>query len=216
MRNFVTYEWLTVFCIFGLALVAIAKSLFSLRFNDFLLVIGNSKYLKIYSRDQKFIDSFDSLLFANMVIATSMFIYFVYQAFVGPLDFEIIWFLKLLFATSTIFLIKILIERLIGSLFSVDGLVDSYLFQKTTYKNFSGIVLMGFNILLLYGIKSTKVIIISILILICLINTIGFITSFKNHQKLLISHFFYFLLYLCALEIGPYILLYKVIKEYNA
>jgi hypothetical protein len=62
---------------------------------------------------------------------------------------------------------------------------------------------------------SVNIVIISALLLVCLINLIGFLTSFKNYQKLINPNFFYFLLYLCALEIGPYVLLYKVIREYN-
>ena len=39
----------------------------------------------------------------------------------------------------------------------------------------------------------------------------GLFTSFKAHQSLIKYNFFYFILYLCALEIAPYIILYKVI-----
>lgn len=216
MRNFITYEWLTVFCLLGLVFVTAAKYMFSTRFNDFIQVVGNSKYLKIYTREQKFIDTFDGLMFINLVIALSTFIYILYNTLIAPTPFEIISFLKILMAVSTIFLIKILIERLIGSLFNIDSLIDSYLFQKTTYKNFAGLILIVANFLLLYGLKPTKIIIISIIAIIFIINIIGFITSFKNHQKLISINFFYFLLYLCALEIGPYVVLYKVIKEYNA
>ncbi|MDC1470085.1 DUF4271 domain-containing protein [Flavobacteriaceae bacterium] len=32
----------------------------------------------------------------------------------------------------------------------------------------------------------------------------------KFYQKLLMDNFFYFILYLCTLEIGPYILMWKL------
>ncbi len=63
MRNIITHEWFTIFTIIGLFAIVIAKFVNTLRFNDFLYVIGNSKYLKIYTKDQKFIDQFDSFLF---------------------------------------------------------------------------------------------------------------------------------------------------------
>ena len=125
--------------------IVIAKFSYSLRFNDFLYVIGNSKYLKIYAKDQKFIDQFDSFLFINLVLSFSIFTYFAYSAFVAPLDFEITVFLKLLFAVSTLIIIKTLLERLIGSLFEIDSLIDHYLFQKTTFKNYSGFVFLVAN-----------------------------------------------------------------------
>ena len=216
MRNFITYEWFTIFSVIGLFAIVAAKFLNTLRFNDFLYVIGNSKYLKIYTKDQKFIDQFDSFLFVNLALSFSIFIYFAYSTFISPISFELTSFLKLLFAVSTIIVIKTLLERLIGSLFEIDSLIDDYLFQKTTFKNYSGIVFLIANLFLLYTNVYMEVIIISAFSLVCLINLIGFLTSFKTYQRLINPNFFYFLLYLCALEIGPYVLLYKVITEYNA
>ncbi|BAO75902.1 DUF4271 domain-containing protein [Winogradskyella sp. PG-2] len=216
MRNLITHEWFTIFTIIGLLAIVAAKFLNTMRFNDFLYVIGNSKYLKIYTKDQKFVDQFDSFLFINLALSSSIFIYYSYTTFVSPLTFELTIFLKLLFAISTIIIIKVLLERLIGSLFEIDSLIDNYLFQKTTFKNYSGIIFLIANLLLLYTSTNANVVIIATFILICLINLIGFLTSFKNYQKIINPNFFYFLLYLCALEIGPYVLLYKVIREYNA
>lgn len=215
MRNFITYEWFTIFMLIGLFSIAAAKYINTLRFNDFLYVVSNSKYLKIYTKDQKFIDLFDSFLFVNLTISLSIFSYFVYSRLISPLDFELITFLKLLFSVSAILIIKTLIERLIGSLFAIDSLIDNYLFQKTTFKNYSGMVFLIANLFLLYTNLSASIVFTSAVSIVGLINLIGFLTSFKNHQKLINPNFFYFLLYLCALEIAPYVLLYKVIREYN-
>jgi len=216
MRNYITHEWFTIFTIIGLFAIVVAKYINTLRFNDFLYVLGNSKYLKIYAKDQKFIDQFDSFLFVNLSLSLSIFIYFAYSTFVSPISFELVLFLKLLFAVSTIIVIKTLLERLVGSLFEMDNLIDHYLFQKTTFKNFSGIVFLIANLFLLYTNIKLDIIIISALSIVTIINLIGFLSSFISYQKLIHPNFFYFLLYLCALEIGPYVLLYKVITEYNA
>src|SRR6056297_946218 len=119
MRNYITNEWFTLFTVFSLFTIVAAKYVNSIRFNDFIAVIGNSKYLKLYTRDQKFIDQFDSLLFINLVLSSSIFIYFSYTTFITTVSFELIPFLKLLFAVSTIIIVKTLIERLIGSLFEI-------------------------------------------------------------------------------------------------
>ena len=216
MRNFITYEWFTIFTVVGLTAIVGAKFINTIRFNDFLYVIGNSKYLKIYSKDQKFVDKFDSFLFVNLALSLSIFSYFAYVTFITPVPFELISFLKLLFAISTIIIIKTLLERLIGSLFEIDSLIDHYLFQKTTFKNYSGLIFLVANLLLIYTQIRLDIIVISAFSIVCLINLIGFFASFKSYQKMLNPNFFYFLLYLCALEIAPYILLYKVITEYNA
>ncbi len=215
LREVISNEWLTIFIVIGILFMTLSKVLFSRRFTDFLTVIGNSKYLKIYAKEQKFIDSFDSLMFVNLIISVSIFSFIAFNSIIEPMDFDIIIFLKILFAFASIILIKVLIERLIGSLFDIDKLIDSYLFQKTSYKNYSGFVLLPINILLLFTLTPSKIVIYAIFILIILINLIGFITSFKTYQKQVLGNLFYFILYLCALEIGPYVILFKVIKGYN-
>jgi hypothetical protein len=216
LREVVSNEWFTIFIVLGLVLVTLSKFLFENRFKDFLLVIGNSKYLKIYSRDQKFIDGFDTLMFLNLLISVSIFSFIAYSELVLPSEFDLTLFVKVLFAIGALILIKVLLERLLASLFEIDELIDAYLFQKTSYLNYSGFVLLPINILLTYSITPSKPLIYTVISLVLLINLIGFITSFKKHQKLIFDNLFYFILYLCALEIGPYLILYKLITDYNA
>jgi len=61
-------------------------------------------------------------------------------------------------------------------------------------------------------VQPSKAIIYTAIVLLLIINLIGFITSFKMHQKLILNNLFYFILYLCALEIAPYIILYEFIS----
>jgi hypothetical protein len=216
LRDVISNDWFTIFLVLGLGLITVSKFLFAHRFKDFLVVIGNSKYLKIYAREQKFIDGFDALLFFNGILSISIFAFLSYSVLVNPSEFDINEFFKLIFGIGVLFLMKVLLERLIASLFNIDELIDSYLFQKTTFKNYSGFILLPTNCLLIYTLEPTRNLIYVIIGLIILVNLIGFITSFKNHQKLLINNIFYFILYLCALEIGPYLILYKLIKDFNA
>ncbi|WP_411767227.1 DUF4271 domain-containing protein [Winogradskyella sp. A3E31] len=216
MREFITYEWFTLCFVVSIIIITLTKYIYATRFNDFLFVVGNSKYLKIYSKDLKFIDLFDGLLFINLVFGLAIFSHIASNVLFQPVEFILGDFLKLCLAISVILLVKTLLERLIGSIFDIDAIMDTYLFQKTTYKNFTGVLLLIFNLVLLYGITPSNFIIYALIGVIIIINGIGFMTSFKNHQNLLYRNFFYFLLYLCALEIGPYVILYKVITEYNS
>ena len=210
LREVISNEWFTILIVLSLCILAFAKYAFSNRFNDYLWVIGNSKYLKIYAREQKFIDQFDSLLFVNLVISLSIFTFLGYNTLFESLYFDLATFIKLFVGIGAIILIKILLERLIGSLFDIDELIDSYIFQKTNYKNYIGLVLLPINTILIFSIKPTATIIYIVLGVIILINLIGFLTSFKTHQKTILNNLFYFILYLCALEIAPYIILYKL------
>jgi len=202
-----------ILLLISIVFIAVAKLFFEKRFNHFSTVLINSSYLKVFSRDQKFFDLFDGLLFLNLIFSISIFSFISYNSLISPEDTSDLYIFNLIIGVGIFILIKVLIERLIGSLFTVDNLIDKYLFQKTSYKNFLGLVLTPINIILLFSITPNRTVIICVIILLIIINCIGLLTSFKSNLNLIKREFFYFILYLCALEIGPYLILYKVFLE---
>ncbi|WP_248724887.1 DUF4271 domain-containing protein [Seonamhaeicola sp. ML3] len=210
LREIVSNEIFTALLVVGLIIVALAKLKDPKRFNDFISVPGNSKYLKIYSRDQKFLDNFDALLFGNLVITLSLFSYTLFEYTTGQDTFLPNTLIKFGIGIATFFLIKVLLERLIASLFEMEKLVSDYLFQKISYKNYLGILLLPINCFILYSFELTLPLIYVMIIILLTVNIIGLITSFKTYQSLIKQYFFYFILYLCALEIAPYVIIYKV------
>ncbi len=214
LRDVTSNELYTILIVIGLTFIAIAKVSSPKRFSDFTMVLGNFTYLKIYTREQKFFDRFDALLFINLIVSVAIFGLIVFQLLVEPISVSLNLISKLVFGIGVFILIKVLIERLIGSLFDIDYLIDHYIFQKISYRNFLGIVLLPINALLIFSITPTPTIIYAIFILLFTISMIGLITSFKTYQSLIKNNLFYFILYLCALEIAPYVILYKVFNAY--
>ena len=211
LRDVTSNELFTILIGIGIVFIALAKLLHPKRFNDFVFILGDFKYLKIYAREQKFLDGFDGLLFVNLIISSSIFILIIYQLILGEIDVSISLVFNLVVGIGIFVLIKVLIERLIGSLFEIDVLIDQYLFQKISYKNFIGVILLPVNALLIYSFTASTKIVFAILFFLFIISVIGLITSFKAHQNLIKKNFFYFILYLCALEIAPYLIIYKAI-----
>jgi hypothetical protein len=203
-------ELFTVLIVASLVIITMAKLVSPKRFYDFVFVFGRTKYLKIYAREQKFFDRFDALLFTNLIVSAGIFVFILYQYLIDATVISINFMFKLTFGIGAFFLIKVLVERLVGSLFEIDKLIDEYLFQKITYKNYLGLLLLPINALLIFTLSPTLVLFYIIGTLLITVNIIGLITSFKTHQSLIKNNLFYFILYLCALEIAPYIILYKV------
>ena len=213
MRNFVTNDWLTGLIFLSLVCVCFARYSNTIRFRLFLEIILSPRYLKIYSKNLRYFNRFDILLFLNLVFSLAIFVYFILFSL---LNFDIFLFLKLLIVITFFIISKLFLEYFISLVFKINKLVGYYIFQKITFKNYSGLFFFIGNLLLVYTTKITNIVIITILSLVFLINCIGFVRFFKSFQKLINPHFFYFLLYLCALEIVPYIILYKVFIDYNA
>lgn len=214
LRNVMFTDWFTVLIVVCLIFIAAAKLLFAKRFKDLFEILGNSNYLKIYLKDQKFINTFDGLLFTNLIISLIIFILIslnVLDNVNHSKNFELYYTLVLII--GSIIIIKVLIDRLIGNLFDIGELMNVYVFQKITFKNYLGLILLPINILLIFVINPSKLIIYIAICLLFIVNLIGFVMSIKNHLKPIKGNFFYFILYLCALEIAPYFILYKVFNS---
>lgn len=210
IRDTISHDFYTIILVLGILIIAIAKLTSPKRFDDFISVLGNSKYIKIYSREQKFLDKFDALLFLNLILSISLFSFIMYQYFTQTKSLSVDLMIKLSFSICVFILIKVLFERLIGSLLEIDTAIDQYLFQKISYKNFLGILLIPINAILIFSFSPTILFFYIAFALLLIVIIIGLITSLKTHQTLIKHNIFYFILYLCTLEIAPFIILYKV------
>ncbi len=210
LREVLFNDLYTTIIVVSLAIIVSAKLLNFNRFTDFLRLFGNSNYLRIYFKDHKFLDPFDIVLFINFCINGSLIGILTYRHFVQNLEIDALLFLKLAGILGAGALLKILLELGIGYLFNIPKLFHSYVFQQISFLNFLGVVLLPLNSLLIFGVPNNHTLLVLILVISGLILLIGLIKSIKTHQKLLINNLFYFILYLCTLEIGPYILLCKL------
>ncbi|MBT8243999.1 MAG: DUF4271 domain-containing protein [Winogradskyella sp.] len=214
LREYFTQDLFTGLILVCLLLLVATRQLFTTRFNDFLSVTYNIKYLKLYARERKEFDFFNILLFANFIISAGIFSFLILKNLITQ-TFEVYSVLPSIVLVFIIILIlKSFLERVVGYYFEFLDLVKIYLLHKNSFKYISGLILVLINILLLFSDLDKKLTIYVSLSLLFLINLSGFIRFLKPYQKEVIHNFFYFLLYLCALEIGPYVILYKVFKDY--
>lgn len=214
LREVTSNELFTILIMLGLTAMTLAKMAYTNRFNDFAAILLNSKYLNIYARDQKFFDWFDALMFINFIISTAIFICTCYNVLFTDLQLDTNIMFKIVFSIGVFLLIKVLFERLLASLFNIDEVIDNYIFQKTSYKNFFGMLLVPVNALLIYSITPSKTILYIVLCFLFLLTILGLSSSLKRYRILIKSNLFYFILYLCTLEIAPYIILYKFVTLY--
>jgi len=210
LREVLFNDLYTTIIVASLAIIVGVKLLNFNRFTDLLRVFGFSNYLRIYFKDHKFLDPFDILLFLNFCINGTLTWILTYTHFAQKLEVDVLLFIKLGGLLGTWVLLKILLELGIGYLFDIPKLFHSFVFQQVSFLNFLGIVLLPLNSLLIFGAPNHHILLVSILVISGVILFTGLLKSVKTYQKLLINNFFYFILYLCTLEIGLYIVLYKL------
>ena len=208
IREIISNDWNTIWLVISLLMITSAKLINPKRFVGLLNVLTNSTYLTINFKDHKFWALFDSILFFNFSIHTILFIdQIAIHNFGSTLKLNNIYYI---IGLTLVLVLKLIIELLVGYVFDLNKLIHSYAFQKVTFKNFLGLLMIPVNGYLIFGVYQSPIIIGLAVTLYLLIFLIGFLISFKRCQKLIFVNFFYFILYICTLEIGPFIFVYHV------
>ena len=209
-------DWATVLFVLSFAIIAVTKSVFENRFADFANLIYSNKYIKVYKDSSNLKSTFTVSLFLVQVISLAFFVQITlsYFGYASKTD----WLLYIQILTLLVFFIlsKYLIEKIIATSFNIEEFMEQFNLQKVNYRTYIGLFILPFNIILFYYDSFSKNIPLLIIAIILIINALTYFISIKNYQKLIFSKLFYFILYLCALEIAPYYFMYYWFTKGNA
>ena len=100
------------------------------------------------------------------------------------------------------FLFKIIFDVIIGGLFSVKKKMRNYIYLKLVFNNSLGILILFFNFFIAYSIFNNHNI--TFITLSILYFIYSYFLIFFSMKKTIYKNWFYFILYLCTLEIIPY------------
>ena len=125
-------------------------------------------------------------------------------AFFKDQNFDFILYCKLFKYIFIFFTSKILFDLIIGKLFSINSIMKSYVWQKLVYCNSLGIVLLLFDFFVAYTIFDKQYLASIFIYLSILYLIFAYFSIFFSMKKVIIKNWFYFILYLCTLEIIPY------------
>ncbi len=207
-------DWITILIFSSLLFLVVAKGLFYNRFLNFIILPFNNKYIFMYNKKEKLINWFHIFFSIFLIINFSLFIFFIWKAFAGSSQqIDVVVFPIILAGLIGFIAIKIILQFSNGFIFGTNRTISEIIFKKSSYLNHSGFIMFLANIVLAYLLKDSKLVIYVALALILLVNGIGWITLLRNHQKFIANNFFYFILYLCALEIAPLIILGSYLKQ---
>lgn len=204
-------DWATVVFILAFALIVVAKSAFESRFSDFVRLIVFDKYLKIYKESGHLMSGFTILLFVVNIISLSFFIQLVLHHLNYGEKLDWVLFVRIFTLLTVFILSKFLLEKIIATIFGIEGLVEGFNLQKVSLRTFIGLLLLPVSVLLFYNDYLINSIILVIIAILLTINMITYIILLQIYQKVIIGNIFYFILYLCAFEIAPYYFIYYLI-----
>ncbi|MGL2987488.1 DUF4271 domain-containing protein [Flavobacterium sp. RSSA_27] len=201
-------DWATALFVLSLILIASTKSVFENRFNDFTKLIYSDKYIKMYRDSSHLMSGFTISLFVVQIISIAFFIqlFLTYQGRASKTDWML--FVQLFTFITYFILAKFLIEKIIATAFKIEDFMEQFNLKKVTYRTYIGLIILPIDFILYYFDAFSKNIFIPIFTIALIINVFTYLLTIKNYQSLILSKLFYFILYLCALEIAPYYFMY--------
>lgn len=205
IRDYILFDGFTIIILLNVIIVTIAKTLNNSKFKQFLFIYLNNSFLKFKSNDNSFLSSFNSLLNVNYIISLSVYISILFSNNLYGFNNN---FKTSIFFTTLVFIVvfiytKYFIEILIGWAFNISKFVVSFNLQKNSFNKLLGIFIILLNSLAIYSFPNSIIFIkISIFFVISLY-VVGLYKVIRLNDNLILSNMFYFILYLCTLEIVP-------------
>ncbi|MDT0690715.1 DUF4271 domain-containing protein [Salegentibacter sp. F188] len=211
-RQVDTTDWMTLILLTCIVMLAAIKIIYPQRFQEFMSLLTSSKFMMFKGKENQAFHPFNILMFFVNIAAVSLFLLILLNFFFPTPedDSSIIIYIRIATAYGSFVLLKMGIEKIIANVFELDEKIDYYLFRKLGYRNFISLFVLLAAILLTYSFTPTRPILYSILGFLIVSNVISLIVIYRQNQSIISINLFYFILYLCALEIAPYIILYKL------
>jgi hypothetical protein len=201
-------DWATILFVISFATVTVTKSAFENRFADFVKIIYSDKYTNVYKDGSHLNSSFTIALFIVQLISFAFFIQISlsYFGYASKTD----WILYIQIITFLVYFVlsKFLFEKIIATAFNIEEVIEQFNLQKVVFRAYIGLFLLPINVILFYNDAISRNFMLLLIFIVLIVNVISYLVSIKNYQNIIFSKLFYFILYLCALEIGPYYFMY--------
>lgn len=201
-------DWATVLFVLCFVLLAINKTIFEVRFNEFIRLGISDKYIKIYKDSGNMQSWFTISMFLVQLISFAFLIQIIMSYYGYTTKTNWISYIQIITLLGVFILSKYLIEKIIATSFNIEEFNEQFNLQKVNYRTYIGLLVLPLNLVLFYNDFPSKNLILGIIITILTINIATYTLTLKIYQNSILSKLFYFILYLCTLEIAPYYFMY--------
>ena len=207
------HHWVSLVFLAILVFLTLAKIMYKDRLLHTASLFFANKYLFIYFNKEKndILNLFQFLMFMVQLLALALIFYFAnnlwqFSAKLNALN----GYLLLVAGVGLYFCFRYLIELFLAEIFNIKNKFNRIVYDKVSYFNNLILWILPFLILSVYAniykelsFKITFFVLIILLIL-------RYILVLANNKKLIVNNLFYFILYICALEIAPLAIILKL------
>lgn len=210
-RVFDTHDWITILLLLVIAMIIYAKLRRPERFQKLQTLLLNNNYINDYSKATPMIfNGFNIVFYFIMIVVVSLLLFVAINQYNdGMSTYSVNYFFLIFLYVFAFIVVRSVIGFLLGVLFEKEKEQQYFTFLKISYlSNFSLILvpLLVLNFYIRLNWYSNALIIFAFLLFLYYYGLLV-----KNNQKLIFNKLFYFILYLCALEIAPFIIIYNLL-----
>ena len=206
IREYFSNDILTSLILFSILLILILKKIDGEIFYDNLQLHKKKLLSKLYNND------FISIRLVNIVY---LLVFLINLSILFTIfshgEFNLNIFQNNISYIGLFIFLKYLLEKFIGWLFKFKMICNNYLNAKLFYFNTLGIIVLFLNILNVFSQNFNEELVYVSLTVILLYLIISHFTIFFSFKNLIYKNWFYFILYLCTLEIIPYYYITSII-----
>ncbi|MDO4229430.1 MAG: DUF4271 domain-containing protein [Capnocytophaga sp.] len=202
------WAWVFPLFLFIFAVIALAKAVYPHHFSEYLRLPFNNRYIIIYEKRERKVHFFIVISFFLQWISLSLFTYIWVQFY--NIHFTIssgFLFLDIAIFILSFLVLKLLIQRWISYLFDLKEFSKPFVFSRIAYSSYAAIAVVSLLFFVLYSTSIKEIYLYILLFIFLIINALGWFMIIKMNQKSIKPYIIYFILYLCTLEIAPYIFL---------
>lgn len=207
------HHWVSLVFLAILIFLAWAKVLYRDRLLHTALLFIAKKYLFIYFNKEKndILNLFQFLLFMVQILTLSLLLYFAnylwqfsdrLNAFNG--------YLLLVAGMGLYFCLRYLIGLFVAWVFNSESKYGRVVYDKASYFNNLILWILPFLILSAYADIHQDIFLKTTFLFLVIFLILRYVLVLVNNKKLIVNNLFYFILYICALEIAPLAIILKL------
>ncbi|WP_165731579.1 DUF4271 domain-containing protein [Polaribacter sp. 20A6] len=207
-RVVIDNSWITILLVCLFACVFLLRGLSVVRLKGSVSSLFNESFIDSeIEENTSFFNPFKNVIFIFSITVLALLTYKIYLYYNSSAEQGFYTFLKIFGVVFSYLTIKRLLEFLLSVVFKIDKKLDFFLVSKSVYFYSVSFFLLIAIVLVEYSQLDTPFLV----YFSALLFSIRFIFHAVINKKLVFSELFYFILYLCAVEIAPLFVLFRLL-----